>query len=180
MNKIIINIICLFVSVSGFCDSENTIGGQTGAGHIITNSATKVRQRPYLDMGYGLKATDINGKTVASIDSFELSVSPSGFVPYTGATGSVDFGNYGITANTGSFDILSINGNAVPSFVSPPVLATNPCINPSLAEDDSYLYVCIDTNTWKRVALNTWSIAPEQIIYESENVIFNGEEVFYP
>lgn len=43
------------------------------------------------------------------------------------------------------------------TWVSPPSSPTDSGNEHELAEDDNHLYVCIAANTWKRVALNTWT-----------------------
>jgi len=49
-----------------------------------------------------------------------------------------------------------------------------------IAWDTNYLYVCVTTNTWKRVAIATWGAAPENVIYAAENVVYAAEQVVYP
>lgn len=41
-------------------------------------------------------------------------------------------------------------------FVSVPSTATSSGTAGQMAKDANYLYICIATNTWKRVALSTW------------------------
>lgn len=40
--------------------------------------------------------------------------------------------------------------------VQVPASATSAGIQGQIAEDDNFFYVCIATNTWKRVAISTW------------------------
>ena len=42
------------------------------------------------------------------------------------------------------------------SFVAPPATSTSTGAAGSIAEDDDYLYVCVATNTWRRVPLSDW------------------------
>lgn len=41
-------------------------------------------------------------------------------------------------------------------MVEPPATASSPGRPGQLAYDSSFLYVCIDVDTWKRTALSTW------------------------
>jgi len=43
-----------------------------------------------------------------------------------------------------------------PNFVPPPATATSPGTPNQVAFDASFFYICIATNTWKRVALSTF------------------------
>lgn len=42
------------------------------------------------------------------------------------------------------------------AMVRVPASATAPGNKGDLAQDDTYLYVCIAQNTWKRVSISTW------------------------
>lgn len=42
------------------------------------------------------------------------------------------------------------------SWVEVPETATSPGKSGQIAADDNHLYVCVDTDTWKRVALAAW------------------------
>lgn len=44
----------------------------------------------------------------------------------------------------------------VANFVTPPASATSPGVAGQIAEDNEYLYVCVGTNAWRRVALSSW------------------------
>lgn len=41
-------------------------------------------------------------------------------------------------------------------FVDPPASASAPGVTGQVAFDTSYFYICIDTDTWKRVGIATW------------------------
>lgn len=47
-----------------FGDSELTIGGRTGAAHIIQSNGVSLRPRPYLDFESGINCIDLGGKSV--------------------------------------------------------------------------------------------------------------------
>lgn len=59
-------------------------------------------------------------------------------------------------AKTGSYTDLSSTPPTAPALVAAPVSATATGIVGQVALDASYFYVCVNTNTWKRVALATW------------------------
>ena len=60
-------------------------------------------------------------------------------------------------------DILAFDGTSfVPEspataiWVAPPASATASGVAGDIAYDNSYVYVCIATNTWRRAALSAW------------------------
>jgi len=60
----------LLVATFSYSDSEVTIGGKTGAAHIIQANGTSLRPRPYLNItGDAVTGVDYLGKTVITIDS---------------------------------------------------------------------------------------------------------------
>ena len=59
-------------------------------------------------------------------------------------------------AKTGSYtDLLDLPPTA-PTLVAPPVSSTATGTTGQISWDANYIYVCVNTNTWKRVALTTW------------------------
>lgn len=44
----------------------------------------------------------------------------------------------------------------LPSWASPPATATSPGTAGQIAYDSSYLYVCVATSAWRRVAISSW------------------------
>jgi hypothetical protein len=50
----------------------------------------------------------------------------------------------------------------------------------NIAWDSDYLYVCITTDTWKRVELTSWPLSSEQVVYAGEDIVYAGEDVVYP
>lgn len=61
--------------------------------------------------------------------------------------------NWGTTLNT-ALDWL--DSNKLSTWVTVPTSATAAGTAGQVARDSSYLYVCVATNTWKRVALSSW------------------------
>lgn len=69
MKKIIL-LIFLLISANVYADSELTIGGRTGAAHIIQDEGVSLRPRPYLNIsGDTVTAYDDSGKTIIRINS---------------------------------------------------------------------------------------------------------------
>jgi hypothetical protein len=48
-------------------------------------------------------------------------------------------------------------GPAILTFVSVPATPTSSGTTGQVAKDNTYLYVCTATNTWKRVAWGVWA-----------------------
>jgi hypothetical protein len=59
-------------------------------------------------------------------------------------------------AKTGSYADLSGKPPTAPELVAPPTSSTAAGTVGQISWDANYIYVCVNTNTWKRVALTTW------------------------
>ena len=59
-------------------------------------------------------------------------------------------------AKTGSYTDLTGVPPTAPALVAPPVSSTALGTTGQISWDANYIYVCVNTNTWKRVALTTW------------------------
>ena len=59
-------------------------------------------------------------------------------------------------AKTGSYTDLIDKPSTAPALVGPPASATATGTVGQISWDANYIYVCVNTNTWKRVALTTW------------------------
>lgn len=66
------------------------------------------------------------------------------------AKGSV---NWDVTLNTA---LTYLDTNKLGTWVGVPATATSTGTAGQVAKDSSYLYVCVATNSWKRVGLSTW------------------------
>ena len=51
---------------------------------------------------------------------------------------------------------VTVHGNLVTRNFAVPANSTATGVTGQTAWDANYVYVCVDTNTWKRAALNTW------------------------
>ena len=64
--------------------------------------------------------------------------------------------NVARVAITGNYNDLNGKPPTSPELVSAPASATAPGSVGQVAFDAQYFYVCVNANTWKRVALATW------------------------
>jgi hypothetical protein len=70
--------------------------------------------------------------------------------------GNMDNDTLAFNADIGIYGKLSVNGNVVLNLMNIPSSSNDAGIKGELAWDENYLYICIDDNTWKRIALSTW------------------------
>jgi hypothetical protein len=72
--------------------------------------------------------------------------------------GAIDGTNIGATTpGTGVFSALTTSGDSVIVQTSQtPASASATGTAGEIAWDADYIYVCVATNTWKRVAIATW------------------------
>lgn len=59
-------------------------------------------------------------------------------------------------AKSGDYVDLLNKPATAPALVAPPVSSTASGVVGQISWDANYIYVCVNTNTWKRVALTTW------------------------
>lgn len=59
-------------------------------------------------------------------------------------------------AKTGNYTDLTNKPATAPALASVPASATATGTIGQISFDASYLYVCVATNVWKRVAISTW------------------------
>jgi Bacteriophage T4 gp9/10-like protein len=59
-------------------------------------------------------------------------------------------------AKTGSYADLTGKPPTAPELVAPPLTSTSAGTTGQISWDANYIYICVNTNTWKRVALTTW------------------------
>ena len=65
--------------------------------------------------------------------------------------GSIQISNFGPIGPTGATGPLGITGPTTPPSAGAVGVAG------AVVWDSDYVYICIATNTWKRVALATWT-----------------------
>lgn len=59
-------------------------------------------------------------------------------------------------AKSGNYLDLTNRPPTAPTLVATPLSATATGVVGQVSFDANYFYVCVNTNTWKRVALTTW------------------------
>ena len=79
-----------------------------------------------------------------------LNSGPIGATGPTGPIGVITGGPTGAAGATGATGSIGITGPTTPANSS----ATG--VTGTIVWDSNYIYVCVATNTWKRVAIATW------------------------
>jgi len=72
-------------------------------------------------------------------------------------------------------DYHDMRNIAAPSPFSP----STPCTRGEITCDDTYMYVCTATDTWKRISLSTWAVAKNNVLFEEQQVQFEGNDVMF-
>ena len=63
----------------------------------------------------------------------------------------------GLTSTSGTdYQTISVDASVVGLRTSVPATATSSCVSGAWAADTSYYYVCVATNTWRRIAASSW------------------------
>jgi len=92
-----------------------------------------------------------------------------------------DDGNVSMSGNLGVTGSLSTAGDTITiATTKTPSGPSDTGTTGQMAWDSDYEYRCVATNTWKRVALSTWGIPAEDVVYAAEDVIYAAEQVVYP
>lgn len=94
----------------------------------------------------GGPASDTFLTTTQAIANLAASGGPTGSVGPTGPSG----GPTGATGATGTTGSIGITGPTTPASSSAAGVAG------TVVWDSGFIYVCVATNTWKRVAIATW------------------------
>jgi hypothetical protein len=142
-------------------------GGEVGPVTISSGTATSLnitRSNPgvQVDLKIGATSTGSLGQRSSYTSAYiTLGVSGAGLtggnsksiIPADGgaiaASGAIDLGVPTVLWGTGYFNKISV------SQVTPATASATGTLG-TIAWDASYMYVCIATNTWKRVAIATW------------------------
>ena len=56
-----------------------------------------------------------------------------------------------VSGSEATIEVSGVDWSSVPSS------ASSTCTGVEVARDNSYLYICTDTNTWRRVEIATWT-----------------------
>lgn len=67
------------------------------------------------------------------------------------------------------------------NWKTPPTSPTDPGRAGDVAYDATYFYFCLSANTWvrKEHGLTIWTVVRENIIFDGENVTYDGEQTQY-
>ena len=134
-------------TIKGYIVIENAT---TGSLVLRVNSTTSQSSGAY----YLVSVTYLSGTIPATNSLNTMSFSRTGDKGDTGATGAK--GDTGATGATGPAGTSA--SDTLHTFkTSAPTSTTSSGTKGEWAQDSSYLYVCIATNSWKRVAWGTWS-----------------------
>ena len=126
--------------------AEQTILAATGSGHVLVGG----KGAPVIDAKLNVSGSDLDQLLSCRSDSyaqvFHVSGSGNTFVS----------GNLGV--GTASPEVkVDVNGNAIRiRSTGTPSSASDFGTQGEIRWDANYIYVCIATDTWKRVAISTW------------------------
>lgn len=168
---------------TGFATGDrNTVAAQNGAafGYLNTTTGISAFVTGVTDTASGnASAAFGSGNNAASFNEFALGMFGTGYTPVstsvydpadrifnvgngTSSAARADAftilkgGNVGIgTANPTA--LLDINGNTLRlRTAKTPATSSDPGNTGDIAWDNDYIYVCVATNTWKRVFISNW------------------------
>jgi hypothetical protein len=166
---------------NGISNNTITIGNTAGRGAINIGQSTNATQVVSIASGAtisGTKTLNIaNGATGGSTQVTIANISGSSNVSIASGTGAktVSIG-VGSTTSSGTVNIgtgstgtttiaigsttgtstTTLNGTIVMPRTATPASATATGTTGTIVWDSSYIYICVATNTWKRVAISTW------------------------
>lgn len=107
-------------------------------------------------MATAKKVTELTALTnAAATDLLYVIHSPSANAQSQKITVANFFGN--VSTNAVFNANVSFNGRVALSNTAAPTTAGAAGTKGEIRYDDSYVYICIATNTWKRAAISTWS-----------------------
>ena len=121
-----------------------------------------------------------NWEKVITVDALFAGFFTSGSVIYADTDGTLTETNPGFTWLNNILGItgdVNLSGSLIVSTPHTPSSITDTGTTGTIAWDSSFIYVCVTTNLWKRVAISFWDV--ENVIFGGENVTFNGEQVVF-
>ena len=136
--------------------SGNVTGNVTGN---IASSGTSTFATVDINGG-AVDGTPVGANSPATGAFTTLSTTGTATLPTVDiAGGEIDGTNIGAsTPGAGTFNALSTTGDSITiQTTQTPASASASGTTGEIAWDTNYLYVCVATNTWKRVLLSTWS-----------------------
>lgn len=104
----------------------------------------------------GITFSDPGTHIIGSLTDIEIASGTDISIVSLGTASLSSVGPINIDSGTGSNPITIKSGPLILETSLPPASATASGTRGTIAWDADYLYVCTDTNTWKRVLLATW------------------------
>ncbi len=159
------------VSIGGVTGLQNALDGKVSLTGSYDNPSwitglawSKISDKPSTLSGYGITSFETDAFILTNVTN-SLSENQRGL----GRVGGRDTGQLGggtlqwyqsgaekIMAWSGTLQAATLNVTSVSMFVTAPVSPTSAGEPGQMAYDESYLYVCVALNTWKRTALSSW------------------------
>jgi len=149
-------------TITGGSVNGTQVGTSTpAAGAFTTLSATGTATLSTVDIAAGeIDGTNIGANTPATGAFSTLSSTGTATLATVDINaGAIDGTNIGAsTPGTGVFSALTTSGDSVTiQTTQTPASASATGTAGEIAWDADYIYVCVASNTWKRVAIDTWS-----------------------
>jgi len=149
------------VAITGGSVNGATVGNATPASGAFTSiSTTGTATLATVDINAGdIDGTNIGANTPDSGAFTVLSASGTATLATVDINaGAIDGTNIGAaTPGTGVFSALSTSGDSITiQTTQTPASASATGTTGEIAWDAEYIYVCVASNTWKRVAISTW------------------------
>ena len=150
------------IDVNGGAIDGTAIGANSASTGVFTNiTGSGTAALATVDINAGeIDGTNIGAGTPGTGAFTSLSTSGTATLATVDINaGAIDGTNIGAsTPGTGVFSALTTTGDSVTiQTTQTPSSASATGTTGEIAWDANYIYVCIATNTWKRVLLSTWS-----------------------
>lgn len=127
-------------------DSAYWLHGQSSAtGASLSLKANAQYERP-------LAMARDDGTNVYGFQYDQSDPTAMSFMDFTAGTTNAIFRSTGQPSFPNGISTAALRVTAS----QPPASSTSPCTQGDLAYDQSYVYMCVATNTWKRSALSSW------------------------
>ncbi|WP_298752982.1 hypothetical protein [uncultured Arcobacter sp.] len=125
--------------------AEDTLGGLNAFGYYASSDVATASKSTGAQGQFLFKAAE-DFTSTSKETYFKIALTPSGF------TGSGGLEQFRINANGDAI----ISNDLIVKTSHTPSSASDTGITGTIAWDSNYIYICIATNTWKRVAIDTW------------------------
>lgn len=124
----------------------------------------------FIDPTPGIESTAIFARNITNDGNFsgtiyqtsDTTAASSWIVSFNGIDPGVKDAHINMSALSGSSSISytadkhTFGGNIIYSAPTVPATASDTGVTGQIAWDSGFIYICVSTNTWKRVAIATW------------------------